>query len=80
LIHVIIAADWPAYGRTCHRRGLDPNDRKTVIPLIQDTDRYRLWGRRLRGAKVIKVGDIDERLLSLFKSELLKAGWRKGEA
>jgi hypothetical protein len=81
MLTIVIASDWKAFEDYCARHNLDHTNRKVVVPLIGFGDKYRLWGRNLRNAKVMKVGgEIRPDLMSAFKHELKKSGWGKDDA
>jgi len=71
---VVIAQNWNAFDYWCSRNGISPTDRVAAIPLISYTDRYRLSGKDLTGARVVKVGTINEFNLSAFTKELNARG------
>lgn len=74
---VVIAETWEHYDRYCERHDIDPKDRKKVVPLVTFPDKYRIWGRNLRGCKVVRVGNVSKTLMREFSAELKKSGWGK---
>ena len=74
---VIIAETYEQYERICTKHGLDQKDRKQAIPLVMWTDKYRLYGRDLKGSKVLRIGNIHPEFLKTVKRELQKSGWGK---
>jgi hypothetical protein len=66
----VVAQNWRAFEWWCERNEKNPNDRKQVIPLIEPTDRYRVYGRNVGGAVV--VGKVDSGTLNVFRNELAK--------
>jgi len=73
-MNVIIAQSWKAFEWWCRKNGADQRDRNQVIPLIQASDRYRLYGRNLSGWAVVTVGAIDNHNMTVFVETLKKQG------
>lgn len=66
----VIAQNWRALEWWSRKNGKNPANRKEVIPLIEPTDRYRLYGRNVSGAAI--VGEIDAKTMAVFRHELSK--------
>jgi hypothetical protein len=74
---VVLSPDWQTYETWCLKNDTDHKDRKKVIPLVAQTDTYRLLGRNLVGARVVAVGPIAPKDLTHFKKQLKQNGWKK---
>lgn len=75
---IVIAESWEAFNWWCGKNGVSNRNRREAIPLIEATDRYRLYGRNCRGSRTVIVGWPDVHAQEVFREELQKFGIEVG--
>ena len=72
---IVMADSWNSFDWYCSKNGLDRNDRKKVVPLVTYSDVYRLYGKDLKDANAVRVGEVKPDMLQHFRWHLKRYGW-----